>query len=191
MCVAPAGLGFYPVRPARLPYFTSVIFGLTQVVTRKQNSINRSASVIAACGARSARCHHRRRIPSLRWSLRTELSGIKVIFIELRDGGRPLLAEAAPLRERIPDVATELFSAEGYRTTSIKAVPHVTAVLDREARAGYFTLGHPQSAAEQFFDIVIAIPRRHAVGLGNPMTEAERNARADSCVNLFVNCCRL
>ena len=39
-----------------------------------------------------------------------------------RRGGRPSLANAALLRERILEVATELFLAEGYGSTSIEAV---------------------------------------------------------------------
>jgi len=34
------------------------------------------------------------------------------------------------------------------------------------------------------------LPQRRALGLGTPMTEAELDAWADDCVNLFLNGCR-
>src|ERR1700751_1567276 len=48
-----------------------------------------------------------------------------------RRGGRPSLAQAAQLRERILEVATELFLAEGYGTTSIEAVAERAGISKR------------------------------------------------------------
>jgi TetR/AcrR family transcriptional regulator, mexJK operon transcriptional repressor len=48
-----------------------------------------------------------------------------------RLGGRPSRAEALRLRERILTVATELFLAEGYGTTSIEAVAAAAGVSKR------------------------------------------------------------
>jgi TetR/AcrR family transcriptional regulator, mexJK operon transcriptional repressor len=48
-----------------------------------------------------------------------------------RPGGRPSRDEAPRLRERILEVATELFLAEGYGTTSIEAVAERAGVSKR------------------------------------------------------------
>ena len=48
-----------------------------------------------------------------------------------RRGGRPSLQEAAKLRDRILDVATELFFARGYGATSIDAVAQRAHVSKR------------------------------------------------------------
>lgn len=47
-----------------------------------------------------------------------------------------------------------------------------------------------QMAAQQFIDMVIALPQRRALGLGTPMTPAELEAWADDVVRLFLNGCR-
>jgi TetR/AcrR family transcriptional regulator, mexJK operon transcriptional repressor len=62
-----------------------------------------------------------------------------------RPGGRPSCDEALQLRERILEVATELFLAEGYGTTSIEAVAERAAISKRtfyhrfENKAALFT----------------------------------------------------
>jgi hypothetical protein len=38
--------------------------------------------------------------------------------------------------------------------------------------------------------MVVTLPQRRASGFGQPMTEAELDAWADDCVNLFLNGCR-
>lgn len=48
-----------------------------------------------------------------------------------RRGGRPSRAQALQLRERILDVATELFLTEGYGTTSIEAVAERAGISKR------------------------------------------------------------
>jgi TetR/AcrR family transcriptional regulator, mexJK operon transcriptional repressor len=48
-----------------------------------------------------------------------------------RRGGRPSLAQALQLRERILEVATELFLAEGYGITSIEAVAERAGISKR------------------------------------------------------------
>jgi TetR/AcrR family transcriptional regulator, mexJK operon transcriptional repressor len=199
-----------------------------------------------------------------------------------RRGGRPSREAAALLGERILDVATELFLAEGYGATSIEAVAqrariskrtfyhrfpdkaalfgavvhriieglrppadtplyeggsleevlrrlarlilravltpmalalnrlmvaelaaivareggraevvgHIAVMLELEARAGTLAIGRPEFAAEQFLQLVVSLPQRRALGLGVPTTEAELDAWADDCVNLFLNGCR-
>ncbi len=45
-------------------------------------------------------------------------------------------------------------------------------------------------AAEQFLDMVITLPQRRAVGLGQAMTAKELDAWADGVVRLFLDGCR-
>jgi TetR/AcrR family transcriptional repressor of mexJK operon len=218
----------------------------------------------------------------------TERGAAEATTLPPRRGGRPSREEAALLSERILDVATELFLAEGYGATSIEAVAQrariskrtfyhrfpdkaalfaavvsriiqglrppagaplyeggcldeilrrlarlmlraalapmalalnrlivaeaqrfpelaaiavregsraevaaqIAAMLDREARAGGLAIDRPKFAAEQFLQMVITLPQRRALGLGEPMIEAELDAWADDCVNLFLNGCR-
>jgi hypothetical protein len=42
-------------------------------------------------------------------------------------------------------------------------------------------------AAEQFLQMVIAVPQQRAMGLGTPMTAAELSAWAKDAVDLFLN----
>lgn len=51
--------------------------------------------------------------------------------VPARRGGRPSTADAARLRERILDVATKLFFAEGYGATSIEAVARRARISKR------------------------------------------------------------
>lgn len=95
---------------------------------------------------------------------------------------RLMVAEA----QRFPELAM-IAAREGSRD---EAVRQIAALLDREMRVSGLAIDRPQFAAEQFLEIVIATPRRQALGLGNPMTEAELNTWADNCVNLFLNGCR-
>ena len=74
--------------------------------------------------------------------------------------------------------------------TASSRVGQIAAMLDREARAGALAIDRPQFAAEQFLQLVVALPQRRALGLGSPMTAAEADAWADDCVNLFLNGCR-
>jgi TetR/AcrR family transcriptional repressor of mexJK operon len=48
-----------------------------------------------------------------------------------RRGGRPSLLEAEQLRDKILDVATELFFAEGYGATSIEAIAKAAGISKR------------------------------------------------------------
>jgi TetR/AcrR family transcriptional regulator, mexJK operon transcriptional repressor len=95
---------------------------------------------------------------------------------------RLMIAEA----HRFPELA-QAVAREGSRDDAVK---HITALLDGEARAGRLTIDRPGFAAEQFLDFIIAMPRRRALGLGTAMTDAELDAWADDCVNLFLNGCR-
>jgi TetR/AcrR family transcriptional regulator, mexJK operon transcriptional repressor len=95
---------------------------------------------------------------------------------------RLMIAEA----QRLPELAA-IAAREGTRA---EAVAQIAALLEREARAGALTLDRPSFAAEQFLQMVVTLPQRRASGFGQPMTEAELDAWADDCVNLFLNGCR-
>jgi hypothetical protein len=95
---------------------------------------------------------------------------------------RLMAAEAQRFPELIAIVAPERGRAE--------VVGQIAAMLDREARAGALAIDRPDFAAEQFLQLVVTLPQRHALGLGSPMTAAQADARADDCVNLFLNGCR-
>ena len=94
---------------------------------------------------------------------------------------RLMVAEA----RRFPELAAVAIR-EGSRD---EAVRQIAALIDREARATGRVIDRPEFAAEQFLEFVIAAPRRRALGLGMPMTEAELSVWADYCVTLFLNGC--
>jgi AcrR family transcriptional regulator len=95
---------------------------------------------------------------------------------------RLMVAEA----QRFPELGA-IVALEGGRG---EVVGQIAAMLEREAREGALTIDRPVFAAEQFIQLVVGLPQRRALGLGEPMTEAELDAWADDCVNLFLNGCR-
>ena len=95
---------------------------------------------------------------------------------------RLMVAEA----QRFPELAA-IVAREGGRA---EVVGQIALMLEREARAGSLAIDGPEFAAEQFLQLVVSVPRRRALGLGEPMTEAELEAWADDCVNLLLNGCR-
>ncbi len=94
---------------------------------------------------------------------------------------RLMIAEA----RRFPELAA-VAAREGSRDEAVK---QIAAIIAREARATGLAIDRPEFAAEQFLEFVIAVPRRRALGLGAPMTEAELKVWADDCVNLFLKGC--
>jgi len=95
---------------------------------------------------------------------------------------RLMVAEA----QRFPELAV-IVAREGGRAG---VVGQIARLLEREARVGGMEIDRPEFAAEQFLQLVVALPQRRALGLGTPMTEVELDAWADDCVNLFLNGCR-
>ena len=95
---------------------------------------------------------------------------------------RLMVAEA----QRFPELAA-VVAREGGRA---EVVGQIAALLERDARARGLAIDRPGFAAEQFIQLVVALPQRRALGLGTPMTEAELDAWADDCINLFLNGCR-
>jgi TetR/AcrR family transcriptional repressor of mexJK operon len=91
---------------------------------------------------------------------------------------RLMVAEA----QRFPELAV-IAAREGTRA---EAVGQIATLLERETGAG----PRARFAAEQFLQLVIALPQRRALGLGVPMTEPELDDWADQCVDLLLNGCR-
>jgi TetR/AcrR family transcriptional regulator, mexJK operon transcriptional repressor len=95
---------------------------------------------------------------------------------------RLMVAEA----QRFPELAA-IVAREGGRA---ELVGQIAGMLEREARAGGLAIDRPTFAAEQFLQLVVSLPQRRGLGLGEPMTEAELESWVDDCVNLFLNGCR-
>jgi AcrR family transcriptional regulator len=87
---------------------------------------------------------------------------------------------------RFPELAA-VVAREG---AGAEAVKQIAALLDREAKANRLTVDNTMFAATQFMQMVIVVPQRRALGLGEPMTEAELDGWAGNAVNLFLNGCR-
>ena len=93
---------------------------------------------------------------------------------------RLLIAEAP----RVPELAliiNEQSAASGQR---------LGAFLEREAQAGRLRLDDPGFAAEQFINMVLAAPRRRALGLGPAMKVPEIERWIGRTVALFLDGCR-
>jgi hypothetical protein len=95
---------------------------------------------------------------------------------------RLMVAEA----QRFPELAA-IVAREGGRA---EVVGQIAGMLEREARAGSLAIDRPEFAADQFLQLVVSLPQRRALGLGEPMTEVELDTWANDCVNLFLNGCR-
>ena len=95
---------------------------------------------------------------------------------------RLIVAEAV----RFPELAA-VSAREGAGT---EAITRIAALIEAEAKTGRLSVSDPVFAAEQFLQLVVSLPRRRALGLGTPMTEAELDAWARNSVNLFLNGCR-
>jgi TetR/AcrR family transcriptional regulator, mexJK operon transcriptional repressor len=95
---------------------------------------------------------------------------------------RLMLTEA----QRFPELAA-IVAREGSRGDAVR---QITALLERESRAGRLAIDRAEFAAEQFLSLLMTVPQRRGLGLGTPMTGAELDRWADDCVNLFLNGCR-
>ena len=91
---------------------------------------------------------------------------------------RMIVAEAG----RFPDLA----AAVAEQGASRHAVAQIAALLAHHAGAG--ASAQPREfAAAQFLQMVVSVPQRRALGLGEPMAEAEVDAWARDTVALFLN----
>ena len=94
---------------------------------------------------------------------------------------RLLIAEAP----RFPELA-QIINEQGTNA----GIARLGAYLEAEARAGRLVLADCRFAAEQFLNMILAAPRRRALGMGPPMSEAERERWIDRTVALFLDGCR-
>ena len=82
---------------------------------------------------------------------------------------------------RFPELA-QILEGEGSRQEGVKLL---TSLLRERSN-----VKDPEFAAEQFLQLVPAVPQRRALGLGAPMTGPELDAWAEKSVRLFLNGCR-
>jgi len=87
---------------------------------------------------------------------------------------------------RFPDLA----AAVARERAGAEAVAGIAAVLRREVAARRMQIDNVEFAAEQFIQIVIALPQRRALGLGEPLSRERLATWAEDAVELFLNGCR-
>jgi len=95
---------------------------------------------------------------------------------------RLVTAEAA----RFPELAR---AVHGEGSTG-EATTLIAGLLAREFGDATMPSAARAFAAQQFLDMVIALPQRRALGLGAPMTAPELDFWADDVVRLFLSGCR-
>ncbi len=95
---------------------------------------------------------------------------------------RLIVAESA----RFPQL-TEVLAREGGTE---EAITLIAGALEREVKMGRLKLDDPVFAAQQFLQMVIALPQRRGMGLGTPMSERELTEWPCRVVDLFLNGCR-
>lgn len=95
---------------------------------------------------------------------------------------RIILAEAT----RFPELAI-VMENEGSKAD---AISRIAGLLEEEKRKGAIEVDDTLFAAEQFLQMVIAVPQRRAMGLGVPMTSGELAQWALRTVDLFLHGCR-
>lgn len=94
---------------------------------------------------------------------------------------RIVLAEA----NRFPELAL----AMNQQGTRKEAVMRIAGLLQHFPDTKHLDAGHAAFAAEQFLQMVVALPQRRALGLGKPMTRVELDAWARDTVQLFLHGC--
>jgi len=95
---------------------------------------------------------------------------------------RLIVAESA----RFPEL-TEVLAREGGTK---EATTLIASALAREAKAERLKLADPIFAAQQFLQMVIALPQRRAMGIGAPMSKRELTEWPSKVVGLFLYGCR-
>ncbi len=95
---------------------------------------------------------------------------------------RLIVAESA----RFPELARVL-AQEG---AAEEATALIASLLEREASAGRIQIDDSRFAAQQFLQMVVALPQRRAIGLGAPMSAKELREWPHKVVDLFLRGCR-
>jgi TetR/AcrR family transcriptional repressor of mexJK operon len=94
---------------------------------------------------------------------------------------RLIVAESA----RFPELVRAVNTQGGAR----EATDLIGTLLAREFNEARLPADARSFAAEQFLQMVIAVPQRRAIGLGTAMTESEVETWADYVARLFLNGC--
>ena len=94
---------------------------------------------------------------------------------------RLIVAESA----RFPELARVLAN-EG---ATEEATTLIAGILEREASAGRIRIDDTRFAAQQFLQMVVAMPQRRAMGLGAPMSAKELQEWPHKVVDLFLRGC--
>jgi TetR/AcrR family transcriptional regulator, mexJK operon transcriptional repressor len=95
---------------------------------------------------------------------------------------RLIVAESA----RFPELARVL----AHEGAAEEANTLVAGILDREVTAGRIRIDDTRFAAQQFLQMVVALPQRHAMGLGKAMSPRELREWPRKVSNLFLYGCR-
>ncbi|HEY1459478.1 MAG TPA: TetR/AcrR family transcriptional regulator [Casimicrobiaceae bacterium] len=94
---------------------------------------------------------------------------------------RLIVAESS----RFPELAAVL-AREG---AAQEATRLIAGVIERANQAGSLECDDPAFAAQQFLQMVIAVPQRRAMGLGAPMSARDVDEWPRKVVDLFLNGC--
>lgn len=166
-------------------------------------------AVTAACGISKRTFYHRfRDKPDLfravvrglveRWMQPFEAEPLEAGTLEetLERAGRQLLAAAlspaalALYRMLVAEAPRFPELARILSESAASGIDRIAGLLEREAQAGRLAVADPRFAAEQFANLVVAGPRRRALGLGAAMSEAELALWTSRSVALFLEGCR-
>ena len=95
---------------------------------------------------------------------------------------RLIVAESA----RFPELARVL-AQEG---ASEEVTTLIAGILDRAATGGQIRIDDTRFAAQQFLQMVVALPQRRAMGLDAPMSVQEQKEWPHKVVDLFLHGCK-
>jgi TetR/AcrR family transcriptional regulator, mexJK operon transcriptional repressor len=95
---------------------------------------------------------------------------------------RLIVAESA----RFPELARVL----AHEGATEEATTLIAGILEREASAGRTRIDDTRFAAQQFLQMVVALPQRRAMGLGAPMSTKELRDWPHKVADLFLRGCR-
>ncbi len=94
---------------------------------------------------------------------------------------RLIVAESA----RFPELARVL----AHEGAAEEATALVAGILDREVAAQRIRVNDTRFAAQQFLQMVVALPQRRAMGLGAPMSARELREWPHKVADLFLHGC--
>jgi AcrR family transcriptional regulator len=95
---------------------------------------------------------------------------------------RLIVAESA----RFPELARVL----AHEGATEEATTLIAGILKREVTAGRIQIDDTRFAAQQFLQMVVALPQRRAMGLGAPMSPQELRDWPHKVADLFLRGCR-